>query len=91
MALNTLYGLKDAGFESLLVGGGVRDLLLGLSPKDFDVATNAEPEQVEEEEEATAAEPEEPTEAGARVEEEAAAESGPAARTPGRTGQGRGR
>ncbi len=45
-ALQTLYGLKDAGYEALLVGGGVRDLLVGLSPKDFDVATNAEPEQV---------------------------------------------
>ena len=45
-ALQTLYGLKDAGYDALLVGGGVRDLLVGLSPKDFDVATNAEPEQV---------------------------------------------
>ncbi|MGJ8668581.1 MAG: polynucleotide adenylyltransferase PcnB [Oceanococcus sp.] len=45
-ALQTLYGLKDAGYEALLVGGGVRDLLVGLNPKDFDVATNAEPEQV---------------------------------------------
>ena len=46
--MQTLYGLKDAGFEALLVGGGVRDLLVGLSPKDFDVATDAEPEQVRE-------------------------------------------
>jgi poly(A) polymerase len=38
--------LKDAGFEAFIVGGAVRDLLLGLRPKDFDVATNAEPEQV---------------------------------------------
>lgn len=45
-ALQTLYGLTDAGYEALLVGGGVRDLLLGLAPKDFDVATNATPEQV---------------------------------------------
>jgi poly(A) polymerase len=38
--------LKDAGYEAFIVGGAVRDLLLGLRPKDFDVATNAEPEQV---------------------------------------------
>jgi poly(A) polymerase len=38
--------LKDAGFEGYIVGGAVRDLLLGLRPKDFDVATNATPEQV---------------------------------------------
>lgn len=41
-----LYRLKKAGFESYLVGGGVRDLLLGGKPKDFDVATDALPEQV---------------------------------------------
>ncbi|WP_366949882.1 polynucleotide adenylyltransferase PcnB [Immundisolibacter sp.] len=41
-----LYGLHKAGFEACLVGGGVRDLLLGATPKDFDVATNALPEQV---------------------------------------------
>ncbi len=45
-ALHTLYGLKDAGYDALLVGGSVRDLLLGLDPKDFDVATNALPEEV---------------------------------------------
>ena len=45
-ALNVLYGLHKAGFEACLVGGGVRDLLLGATPKDFDVATNALPEQV---------------------------------------------
>lgn len=38
--------LKKAGFEAYLVGGCVRDLLLGREPKDFDVATNASPEQV---------------------------------------------
>jgi poly(A) polymerase len=38
--------LKDAGYEAFIVGGAVRDLLLGLRPKDFDVATNAEPEEV---------------------------------------------
>lgn len=47
-ALNVLYGLKDAGFQAHLVGGGVRDLLLGREPKDFDVATDATPEQVKE-------------------------------------------
>ena len=45
-ALKVLYRLKKARYESYLVGGGVRDLLLGLHPKDFDVATNATPEQV---------------------------------------------
>ena len=38
--------LKDANFEAYIVGGAVRDLLLGLRPKDFDVATDATPEQV---------------------------------------------
>lgn len=45
-ALKVLYRLNSAGFEAHLVGGCVRDLLLGLHPKDFDVATNATPEQV---------------------------------------------
>ncbi len=45
-ALKVLYRLKKAKYESFLVGGGVRDLLLGLHPKDFDIATNATPEQV---------------------------------------------
>jgi poly(A) polymerase len=45
-ALRVLYRLKDAGFQGFLVGGCVRDLLLGLEPKDFDVATDALPEQV---------------------------------------------
>jgi len=43
-----LYRLKAEGFASYLVGGCVRDLLLGREPKDFDVATDAEPEQVKE-------------------------------------------
>jgi poly(A) polymerase len=38
--------LKDAGHEAYIVGGAVRDLLLGMKPKDFDVATDATPEQV---------------------------------------------
>ena len=45
-ALKVLYTLKKAGFEAYLVGGGVRDLLLGREPKDFDVVTDAEPEQI---------------------------------------------
>jgi len=48
-ALKVLYRLKNACYEAYLVGGGVRDLLLGREPKDFDVATNASPEQVEKE------------------------------------------
>ena len=38
--------LQDAGYEAYIVGGAVRDLILGHRPKDFDVATNATPEQV---------------------------------------------
>jgi poly(A) polymerase len=45
-ALKVLYRLKGAGYQAHLVGGGVRDLLLGREPKDFDVATDASPEQV---------------------------------------------
>ena len=41
-----LYRLKDGGYQAHVVGGGVRDLLLGMKPKDFDVATDATPEQV---------------------------------------------
>ncbi|PPI88665.1 polynucleotide adenylyltransferase [Candidatus Pantoea edessiphila] len=45
-ALKVLYRLNKAGYEAYLVGGGVRDLLLGQKPKDFDVTTNATPEQM---------------------------------------------
>ena len=45
-ALKVLYRLKEAGYQGFLVGGAVRDLLLGLRPKDFDVATDALPEEV---------------------------------------------
>ena len=45
-ALKVLYRLKDAGYQAYLVGGGVRDLLLGEKPKDFDVATDAHPDEV---------------------------------------------
>lgn len=44
--LKVLYRLRNNGFKAYLVGGGVRDLLLGRQPKDFDVATDATPEQV---------------------------------------------
>ena len=45
-ALKVLHSLNDAGFQAYLVGGCVRDMLLGMQPKDFDVATDATPEQV---------------------------------------------
>lgn len=45
-ALKVLYRLNSSGYEAYLVGGGVRDLLLGREPKDFDVATDASPEEV---------------------------------------------
>lgn len=45
-ALNVLYGLHKAGYRALLVGGCLRDLLLGKQPKDFDVVTDATPEEV---------------------------------------------
>ena len=45
-ALRVLYRLRDAGFGAYLVGGAVRDLLVGGHPKDFDIATDATPEQV---------------------------------------------
>ncbi|MGH8530906.1 MAG: polynucleotide adenylyltransferase PcnB [Nevskiales bacterium] len=45
-ALKTLYMLKDAGYDAYVVGGGIRDLLLGVQPKDFDVATSAHPEEI---------------------------------------------
>ncbi|MFZ2726704.1 MAG: polynucleotide adenylyltransferase PcnB [Methylococcaceae bacterium] len=45
-ALKVLYRLHKEGFDAYLVGGCVRDLLLGREPKDFDVVTNADPEQI---------------------------------------------
>ena len=45
-ALSVVRTLQQAGFAAYIVGGAVRDLLVGLQPKDFDVATNATPEQV---------------------------------------------
>ncbi|HUH90448.1 MAG TPA: polynucleotide adenylyltransferase PcnB, partial [Lysobacter sp.] len=45
-ALRVLYRLRDGGFAAYLVGGAVRDLLAGRQPKDFDIATDATPEEV---------------------------------------------
>ncbi len=45
-ALKVLYTLRDAGYQAYVVGGGVRDLLAGRKPKDFDIATDAHPEQI---------------------------------------------
>ncbi|MDP5214035.1 polynucleotide adenylyltransferase PcnB [Pseudoalteromonas tunicata] len=45
-AIKVLYRLKDGGYDAYLVGGCIRDVLLGVTPKDFDVVTNATPEQV---------------------------------------------
>jgi len=47
-ALKVLFRLKNAGYKAYLVGGGVRDILLGMGPKDFDVVTDARPEQIRE-------------------------------------------
>jgi len=45
-ALKVLYRLKDAGYQGFLVGGCVRDILIGITPKDFDVGTDALPDEV---------------------------------------------
>jgi poly(A) polymerase len=45
-AIKVLYRLKDEGYTAFIAGGGVRDLLLNRHPKDFDVATDATPEQL---------------------------------------------
>ncbi len=45
-AIRITQTLQDNGYKAFIVGGAVRDLLLGVKPKDFDVATNATPEQV---------------------------------------------
>ena len=45
-AMDVVLTLKDAGYSAYIVGGAVRDLLVGLKPKDFDVATDATPEEV---------------------------------------------
>lgn len=46
--LDVIDSLNKAGYEAYIVGGGVRDLMLGLNPKDFDAVTNATPAQVKE-------------------------------------------
>lgn len=45
-ALKTTMQIQQAGYSAYIVGGAVRDLLMGLTPKDFDIATNATPEEV---------------------------------------------
>ncbi len=45
-AIKTIQVLEENGFEAYLVGGAVRDLLFGIKPKDFDVVTNATPDQI---------------------------------------------
>ena len=45
-AIRVTSSLQEAGYKAFVVGGAVRDLLLGVKPKDFDIATNATPEQV---------------------------------------------
>jgi poly(A) polymerase len=45
-AIKVLYRLKDEGYKAYIAGGGVRDLLLKRNPKDFDIATDATPEQI---------------------------------------------
>ena len=45
-ALRVLYRLREGGYQAFLVGGCLRDLMLGVEPKDFDVATSARPEEV---------------------------------------------
>ena len=45
-ALKVLHRLRDAGYSAYLVGGGVRDIYLGKTPKDFDISTNARPGQL---------------------------------------------
>src|SRR5687768_8527170 len=45
-ALRIVHVLQTSGFEAFLVGGCVRDLLIGIFPKDFDIATNAQPDEV---------------------------------------------
>ncbi len=46
-AIKVTHVLQEAGYDAYIVGGAVRDLLLGIAPKDFDVATNATPDQVQ--------------------------------------------
>ena len=45
-ALNIISKLHKSGFEAYIVGGGIRDMIKGLKPKDFDIVTNCEPEEI---------------------------------------------
>ena len=45
-ATKVTLALQEAGYSAFIVGGAVRDLLLGLKPKDFDIVTNAKPEEI---------------------------------------------
>ena len=45
-SLQVVAHLQRSGFEAYVVGGAIRDLLLGKQPKDFDIATNATPEEI---------------------------------------------
>lgn len=45
-AAKVCTALREAGYSAYVVGGAVRDLLLGIAPKDFDIATDARPEQI---------------------------------------------
>jgi poly(A) polymerase len=45
-AIKVCEVLRQAGYEAYIVGGAVRDLIVGIEPKDFDVATNATPEEI---------------------------------------------
>ena len=45
-ALSVILRLQEAGHTAYLVGGGVRDILIGIRPKDFDVSTSAKPEEI---------------------------------------------
>ena len=47
-AVKVVHTLKQAGYEAYVVGGAVRDLLVGIRPKDFDVATTAKPPEIRE-------------------------------------------
>ncbi|HWX02911.1 MAG TPA: polynucleotide adenylyltransferase PcnB, partial [Collimonas sp.] len=46
-AVRVTKTLQDNGYKAFIVGGAVRDLLLGIAPKDFDVATDATPDEVQ--------------------------------------------
>jgi len=46
-AIYILYKLKESGYKAYLVGGSVRDLIIGKTPKDFDVGTDAKPEEIQ--------------------------------------------